>query len=284
MQFNPFTGKLFLNTATEENEPGIATPVVLLQDAPALTCLIVVDDCGTSINAAYELPVVGRPTPWVDAVTLEAGERGDTVRCAMCWGQRYRVEDGLLSDAPLPDGYYLGRDSRLALAPPVARWKARVARWVNDREFIFAPEAPVDALNPGTGTGPGPGPVTDPTLAQVVLGAPMAANTPFQFGPDLRIYPITTTDENFAPRMHGLLLESGGVGDTRKGATMEGVLYKSQFPFESNGIHFLSLQGKLTTAIPKVSNGDIWNCVVLNVINEYHFIIAPQPPIFLRRS
>lgn len=274
MQFNPFTAKLVLDEATEQSYENITTPVVLLQDALALTCLVVVDDCGTAINAAYENPVVGRSTPAVDAITLATGRRGDTVPCAMCWGQRYRAPDGLLSDAPLPDGYFLGRDARMALAPPAARWKVMVARWVNEREFIFAPEAPIDVSVPGP---------IDSKLTPVILGAPMAANTPFQYGSDFRIYPMLPVSDEVVPRIHGILLESGGVGDTRNAATIEGVLYKAQFPFASNGIHFLSQQGNLTTAMPNASNGDIWNCVVLNVVNNTHFIISPQTPLFLRR-
>lgn len=287
MEYNHFAGKIILNASTENNGMGsIATPVALLQDAPALTCLVVIDECGTSVNADYSNPVAGRPAPMVDAITLQAGKRGDTVLCAMCWGQRYRVETPL-SDAPLPGGYFLGRDSLMTPAPPAARWRVSVARWVNDREFIFAPQLPVDT------TAPGPGPTPDPsafTVTPVVLGAPMAANSPFQFGPapapnlNPRAYPVLPIEDEAAPFVHGIILESGGVGDTRNAATMSGVLYKAKFPFEESGIHFLSKDGKLTKTIPNRSDNGLWNCVVVNVLNRTHFVLVYQPPIFLRRS
>jgi hypothetical protein len=160
--YNPELGKIVMEAQPPPQHD--VDRAILFEDTPALACLALIDRTGIPINSAFNRVLVHRTLPYVDAITLEAGLRGDAARVATQQGRKYRT-DLLL---PVGSDYYLGLNSLITLTPADlnqgAKWLVKVARWVNEHEFIFDPQAPLDLLNPS--------PAATISIADTVTGDP----------------------------------------------------------------------------------------------------------------
>ena len=128
---------------------------VTLQQACAVnTCCIIVDQTAIPINSV-SLPLVNyRKLPFIDCIILEAENVGDTVKAAITHGKVYDTTS--LINYISNDILYLGSNSLFTTTKPSLvngdNYSVIVGRMVNQYQFIFDPQEPID-LNAGGGQG-----------------------------------------------------------------------------------------------------------------------------------
>lgn len=97
---------------------------------------------------------------------------------------------------------------------------------------------------------------------------------------------INTPTLNYrkVPRVDCVTLEAGKVGDRVRAAITHGRSYpiNTTIAYIDNDLLYLGKNGKLTTTVPSLDNGDKWTVVVGRIVNLNEFIFDPQTPIDLQ--
>lgn len=117
----------------------------VLINTPAYTCCALVTATASPVNSTDVTDTLFRPKPFVDCLTLEYGNAGNRIQIAATHGKKYTIETTPYTESAV---LYLGQNSKLTVVKPTLvngdKWLVVVGRLVNDHEFIFHPQEPVD--------------------------------------------------------------------------------------------------------------------------------------------
>ena len=152
---HPGTGEII---EVEVLTSSLGERTTLFQDVEALTALAIVEFTGKIVNSLNSINVNYRKQPWVDAISLEAGSTGASVLIAMTHGKIYRSSNPIVLGSD--DRLYVNKFGKITTTPPSLlggdRWSIVIGRLINEHEFLFDPQAPIDLtadpVNPQTPT------------------------------------------------------------------------------------------------------------------------------------
>lgn len=118
----------------------------LLQNTPIYTCCSLITATAVKVTSLGSSDPTFRPKPYVDCITLEYGNAGNRVRVAKINGLNYTIND--LVDYDNSSELYLSRYGKITTVRPSLgngdKWLVVIGRLINQNEFIFAPQEPID--------------------------------------------------------------------------------------------------------------------------------------------
>lgn len=155
---DPATGQILQTKPTDQLNLSVHSEVkeyvTLFQNSVVGTCCSIVDQTAIPINSKDVLDLPTRDLPYVDCVILEEGLAGQRVLAAVMHGKVYPLTISVVSAT---DNLYLGQDSLFTTTKPSKangdKYQVCIGRLVNQNEFIFDPQIPIDfdVPNPGGG-------------------------------------------------------------------------------------------------------------------------------------
>lgn len=278
INFNSSTGIFEVRGSFRERAFVDTVDCGIINGAEVNSCVMMADYSALVINSTYNKLLFNRDMPYIDGVVLKAVAPGGITQVANQKGQKYTTSESLGKDESVI--LWLSQSGKLTTVTPSLdngdKWAVAVARRVNEYNFIFDPQFPVDltSLSPGE---PIPTPVPKVDDDKVILGEPLPAMSPFMVKGNNYAYKITANDDTIA--IDGITLESGGIGQEVKCGRISNYEYKSTLYFTTHQNYFLSDVGSITPIFP---SGCKW-CIVIgrSVENSSTFIFNPQLPLRL---